>query len=678
MTYRSGVARKITGFVMALSVVAAIALSALLIVDAYNRTLDTVVDRVAWRSGDSAQQQLALYDRNAARLEKIAATLLQPAPVVYAGIHDYAGETLLRRFGDGRSPFSPADFSELRSGLGRLDVGRTGRPWAPSGLRFIDITVPVFSPISPSETGLSPQEFALRLANAGAARSQHVMGYYHLGIDREILLQELAPYAGKVALISLLALLGIFLFTTIALRIITAPLARLAAIADEIAKGNIDRNIRTGGSGEVRDIASQLSIILNELRKHKAKVDTDRSLLALKVEERTEQLSKRNRELTEAVKQVTQTKNQLRQLAYYDSLTQLPNRQLFTEQLNMLLRIAGREGGKIALLFLDLDNFKRINDSLGHSAGDALLREVARRLAGCVRESDLLAKYIDSETRIGVSRLGGDEFTVVLNNIDEPATAGAIAQRLLETLQAPITIEGHEIVMTPSIGIALAPQDANRVEDLLKLADTAMYHAKASGRNKYSFYTASMKSAGVGRLKLETELRKAIERGGGDGPDRRYRQLDTAGGRAPGQGAAGAATRTAKNGGQRFVTAVQPEFHRAGTACVGRERRRSGTDGARAHGGRDHEQRQGIRRGAALTQGAGCQPVCGRLWYRLLLPELPEPLPAGQAQDRPKLCDRLRQEHHQYEPGERDHCDGQKSQPVTGSRGCRQIGRAHV
>jgi diguanylate cyclase (GGDEF)-like protein len=215
----------------------------------------------------------------------------------------------------------------------------------------------------------------------------------------------------------------------------------------------------------------------------------------------------------EAVKQVTETKNQLRQLAYYDGLTRLPNRQLFTEQLSLLLRMVERENRQIALLFLDLDNFKRINDSLGHSAGDQLLCEVAARLASCVRESDLLAKYVKSDAKIDVSRLGGDEFTVVLNNIDDPQTAAIVAQRLIESLQAPMVIEGHEIVVTPSVGIALAPQDATKIEDLLKLADTAMYHAKAGGRNRYSFYTASMKSSSVGRLKLETELRKAVDRG---------------------------------------------------------------------------------------------------------------------------------------------------------------------
>ncbi|MEE4659618.1 MAG: EAL domain-containing protein, partial [Halieaceae bacterium] len=295
-------------------------------------------------------------------------------------------------------------------------------------------------------------------------------------------------------------------------RKISASLANLADMASEISKGHLDKTFKLRGTGEIREIASLLNVILGELKKHKTKMDADSHLLRMKVDERTEQLSRQNKQLNEAVRQVTRTKNKLRQLAYYDSLTELPNRQLFTEQLDILLRMAQREGRTIALLFLDLDNFKRINDSLGHSAGDKLLKEVASRLASCVRGSDLLAKYVDSEAKIGVSRLGGDEFTVVLNTIDEPATAGVIAERLLDSLHQPMHIEGHEVVVTPSVGIALAPQDADNVEDLLKLADTAMYHAKSEGRNKYSFYTSSMQSAGVGRLKLETELRKAVER----------------------------------------------------------------------------------------------------------------------------------------------------------------------
>jgi diguanylate cyclase (GGDEF)-like protein len=241
-------------------------------------------------------------------------------------------------------------------------------------------------------------------------------------------------------------------------------------------------------------------------------MDVDHQLLSMKVEERTSQLSRRNEELNQAVKEVTETKDRLRQLAYYDSLTALPNRRLFTEQLDLLLRLAKRNKEMISLLFVDLDNFKRINDSLGHSAGDLLLREVGKRLARCVRESDLVAHYVEPKSQIiEVSRLGGDEFTVVLNQLDSAESAGVVARRLLDELIQPMTIEGHELVITPSIGIAIAPDDADTVEGLLKAADKAMYHCKTSGKNQFLYYNSSMDAAGADRLALEIDLRKAME-----------------------------------------------------------------------------------------------------------------------------------------------------------------------
>ncbi|HEY6131784.1 MAG TPA: bifunctional diguanylate cyclase/phosphodiesterase, partial [Halioglobus sp.] len=152
------------------------------------------------------------------------------------------------------------------------------------------------------------------------------------------------------------------------------------------------------------------------------------------------------------------------------------------------------------------------NDSLGHSAGDLLLREVAKRLARYVRDSDVVGHYVEPNSQIDVSRLGGDEFTVVLNQIDSSESAGVVARRLLEMLAQPITIEGHELVITPSIGIAIAPDDADSVEGLLKAADTAMYHAKTSGKNKFMYYNSGMNAASVDRLKLENDLRRAMER----------------------------------------------------------------------------------------------------------------------------------------------------------------------
>jgi diguanylate cyclase (GGDEF)-like protein len=345
--------------------------------------------------------------------------------------------------------------------------------------------------------------------NKGA---QHVMGYYLVGIDLKMLWGTLIEYGIKVGTVSLTIFLCVLFLVLTITRRITAPLANLAQLADDISAGKLDKTFRAKGTGEVHQIASMLNLVLSELSSHKAKMDVESHLLSMKVDERNEQLSRRNKELNQAVKQVTQAKDRLRQLAYYDSLTSLPNRQLFTEQLELLLKISKRDETIVALLFLDLDNFKRINDSLGHTAGDMLLREVAARLSSCIRESDLISQYFDAESKIGVSRLGGDEFTVVLNKVEAPKIAGVVAERLLESLQTPMLIEGHEIVITPSIGIALAPQDATTVEDLLKRADTAMYHAKTTGKNSYRYYSSAMKGTGVGRLKLETDLRRAVER----------------------------------------------------------------------------------------------------------------------------------------------------------------------
>ena len=282
-------------------------------------------------------------------------------------------------------------------------------------------------------------------------------------------------------------------------------------MADEVASGGLAKPVQVQGSSEIKEIATILNGIVSGLSSYKTRMDVDHQLLSMKVEERTSQLTRRNQELNQAVKEVTETKDRLRQMAYYDSLTTLPNRRLFTEQLDLLLRLAHRNDEMLGLLFIDLDNFKRINDSLGHRAGDLLLREVAARLSGCVRDSDVVAHYVESGPRIDVSRLGGDEFTVVLNQLQAADDAALVAQRLIDALVMPVVVEGHELVVTPSIGIAVSPRDAADVDGLLKAADTAMYHAKARGKNNYLFYSGDMDAAGVDRLQLEADIRKALE-----------------------------------------------------------------------------------------------------------------------------------------------------------------------
>ena len=207
-----------------------------------------------------------------------------------------------------------------------------------------------------------------------------------------------------------------------------------------------------------------------------------------------------------------QAQDRIRYLANYDSLTGLANRRLFKERLDRAITHAEANGTLVALLFLDLDRFKRINDTLGHSAGDQLLRTVADRLRDRVRGSDLVGRpegEVDPDPP--VSRLGGDEFTVLLSQISDPKDAGEVAKRILEALPEPISVDGHEIWTTASIGIAVYPMDGEDVEELLKHADTAMYHAKERQRNSYHFFSKSMNAALVRKLSLESRLRDALQ-----------------------------------------------------------------------------------------------------------------------------------------------------------------------
>jgi diguanylate cyclase (GGDEF)-like protein/PAS domain S-box-containing protein len=188
---------------------------------------------------------------------------------------------------------------------------------------------------------------------------------------------------------------------------------------------------------------------------------------------------------------------ELEQLANYDALTQLPNRALFLDRLRQALWRAQRSGQAVALLFLDLDGFKLVNDTLGHNTGDELLKAIAERLALLVRAGDTVA------------RLGGDEFTIILNDLSRPQDAGLVAQKALESLAQPFLLEGHELFVSASIGIAVYPNDGGDAEVLIQHADTAMYRAKELG-STYQFFTADMNLRLRERLSLESALRQAL------------------------------------------------------------------------------------------------------------------------------------------------------------------------
>ena len=225
-----------------------------------------------------------------------------------------------------------------------------------------------------------------------------------------------------------------------------------------------------------------------------------RDELEIRVAERTAELAGANALLQEEIAERRQAEARAHHMAYHDSLTGLPNRALLSDRLECALRAAHRSGRKLAVMFLDLDRFKTINDSLGHATGDQLLREVARRLCTAVRDSDTVA------------RLGGDEFVVLLPDAGGARDCAQVADKIIDLLATPFPFDGRSLHITPSIGICLCPDDGDDVDTLMRHADAAMYHAKALGRNNYQFFDQRMNQAAARRFELESNLRGALAR----------------------------------------------------------------------------------------------------------------------------------------------------------------------
>jgi predicted signal transduction protein with EAL and GGDEF domain len=279
---------------------------------------------------------------------------------------------------------------------------------------------------------------------------------------------------------------------------------------------------------EVRQLAHALQRRWELARLAAVKVQDLKAL----IDAQTAELRATNEALTkeaalreEALQRLGESHEQIRALAYEDGLTGLPNRRLFNEHLVKVLARSRRKGAEFALLFVDIDNFKLINDTIGHQAADEVLRQLASSLNTLIRTDDMLGLYhdddIDSTATISIepvsdavlSRLGGDEFVVLLPDTRDRFAAGTVARRILAHLEQPITVEGQEVFVTASIGISTYPEDGLSSEILIRNADTAMYHAKQQGKAAFQYYSAAMNAASVERLTLETGLRRALEDG---------------------------------------------------------------------------------------------------------------------------------------------------------------------
>ncbi len=271
--------------------------------------------------------------------------------------------------------------------------------------------------------------------------------------------------------------ISIFLFSVLGFLsikyLLIRPLQQLGAAAQDIGEGNLEFSLDIKNKDELGDLSTSLKEMSHNLR---------------------------------------QSNEQIRYMAYHDSLTKLPNRRMFSEYLSHALAHARRRNQALALMYLDLDDFKVINDTLGHQAGDAVLRELSNRLSDCIRDEDYLGrptKSRRSETET-VARLGGDEFIIFLPDINSPYEAANVANRVLEALSIPFHVENRDLHVSASIGITTYPKDGNDVETLIKNADMAMYHAKEKGKNAYSYYQESMNVAAFELLNLQSEMRQAL------------------------------------------------------------------------------------------------------------------------------------------------------------------------
>jgi diguanylate cyclase (GGDEF)-like protein len=325
------------------------------------------------------------------------------------------------------------------------------------------------------------------------------------------LYERLARYGWIIGLVMLASGLASLPLAAKLQRFISDPILHLVETSRRVSADN-DFSVRA--ASESRDEVGMLVASFNEMLEQIE--DRDHALsrhsgnLEEEVERRTSELRAVNQKLTREIAQREQAEERIRYLAYYDGLTGLPNRQLFQEQLRRALVWAERQNQCVALLFLDLDRFKQVNDTLGHTVGDALLCEVSDRMTRSLRLGDYLGRPDGRDLEGEVSRLGGDEFTVLLSGLASGMDAAKVAQRVLEELAKPIPAGGYELFTTASIGIAVYPADGEDLETLLRNADTAMYQAKSNHGNNFQFYTEAMNATAARKLHLASRLRHAL------------------------------------------------------------------------------------------------------------------------------------------------------------------------
>ncbi|HEY4139450.1 MAG TPA: EAL domain-containing protein [Casimicrobiaceae bacterium] len=403
----------------------------------------------------------ALASPNRTSVEQILAGIAGDSDIAYVAVHDQKGALVAER---------------------RVATALTGEP------------LPAFEAAAASsnaETSIERTIGALRFVELAkpvvAAAGGLPIGYIRLGMSSDRQQQSLRNHLlGALTVVGLLVIVAV-ITTLLLTRRLVAPMRRLMRAARAVGSGRLDVYVPAKSADELGLLTHTFNHMTQRLAESQGEVAHYQHTLEEKVAQRTKEL-----EVATA---------HAYKLAQHDILTGLPNRSLLNQRLRQILAQALRDGTQVACMFLDFDNFKRINDTLGHDAGDQLLQAIAQRLTKAVRESDTVA------------RLGGDEFVLVLPSLsaaDATFEVMAVISRVRESFIESFGLSDQISTLTCSIGVAIYPVDAPDAIALIKQADTAMYSAKESGRNAYRFYTADMNARVQKRLQLETDMRRAL------------------------------------------------------------------------------------------------------------------------------------------------------------------------
>jgi len=429
------------------------------------------------------QSEFGVYTSDRASLDPMLETLAGDRDLAYVIFLDRKLAPILeRRFSRalGNQPI-PA----LPEGTALPQAGKTlEREPVIGGRRYLELVAPVGRP--PVGASRAIADAAAETA-ARKADDATPIGYLRLGISFERQREEMAAQAlGTLTVVLLLTVVAVIASLLVTRRLV-APMRRLMRAARAVGAGRLDVYVPASTADELGLLTHTFNHMTQRLSESQAEVANYQRTLEDKVAQRTKEL-----EVATA---------HAYKLAQHDILTGLPNRSLLNARLRQIFAQAQRSGLQVACIFLDFDHFKRINDTLGHDAGDQLLQAIAQRLTSAVRESDTVA------------RLGGDEFVVILPGLD-PAHATfeimTVLQRVRDSFQAPFRLADQTPTLTCSLGVSVYPLDAVDPVTLIKQADTAMYAAKDAGRNAYRFYTADMNARVQQRLQLETDMRRAL------------------------------------------------------------------------------------------------------------------------------------------------------------------------